>query len=117
MIHDQTNSSVCIVELTIPFETNQVESHNRKVEKYSELVTSIESKGYNVKFYAILVGSRGYITSDNIKHLISIFHNYKSKLSVSTIRSTICEIVLVASDVVYHSKHDPNWIDPSFVKF
>ena len=38
-------SSVTLIELTIPFEQNQLESHNRKVNKYGELVITIESKG------------------------------------------------------------------------
>ena len=72
VIFDPVKSFVTITELTIPFEQNQLEPHKRKVNKYSELATTIESNGHTLNVYAIGVGARGY--KDNIKCSESIFH-------------------------------------------
>ena len=74
VIFDPVKSPVTTTEQTTPFEQNQFESHNRKVDTYCELIITIESKGYAVNLYIIEVRSRGYITKGNIKHFKSIFY-------------------------------------------
>jgi len=117
VILNENQLSIIILELTVPYELNQLESHERKMTKYSELVTDLELKGYTVKFYAFEIGSRGHITGDNIKRLKNVFHVLKLKLPMYDIRSKLCKIALVTSYVIYHSKYYLNWTDPSYVTF
>ena len=58
---NEDDQEIIIVELTIPFEINIIDAHSRKVDKYSDTVQAIESNNFKVKFFAIEVGSRGYI--------------------------------------------------------
>ena len=104
-----------IIELTIPFEMNIDNAHQRKITKYQALVHDLEDKGYVVKFYAVEIGSRGFVSKDNFKRLKSIFHELKSKISIPDIRSQICKNVLTSSFVIYYSKYDLNWTDPALM--
>jgi hypothetical protein len=52
---------VCIIELTVCYESNVNDARQRKTMKYTELVQSIKSAGYRCDLYPIQVGSRGYI--------------------------------------------------------
>ena len=112
---NRSTSDIFIVELTVPFESVIKDAHKRKCLKYSELVSDIESSGYKAQLFCIEVGSRGYICKDNIKTFKSIFHTFDAKLPVSTLRFSLCKIVLVCSFIIYHSKYDANWSDPSYV--
>ena len=114
------NRSTCdivIIELTVPFESVIKDAHSRKVTKYSDLVGDLEIAGYKVTLFCIEIGSRGQIDKDNIKYIKSLFHHLNAKVSVQTIRATLCKIVLVCSFVIYYSKYDVNWSDPSYVEF
>ena len=56
---------VVVFELTVPFELNINNAHSRKSDKYSGLVSDIETAGYNCFLYVVEVGSRGYIDKQN----------------------------------------------------
>ena len=117
VIQDKSAKCLYILELTVCFEINQESAHERKEDKYRQLVNDIKSQGYKVGLYCVEVGSRGHITQDNIKRIRSLFHKLKIAVTQSKVRSVLGKISLVASYVIYHSKYDPNWSDPSYVKF
>ena len=54
---------VMIVELTVPWEANIEESHQRKSLKYEELRLACEMKGWKAECYAIEVGCRSFCWS------------------------------------------------------
>ena len=117
VIINRSTCDIVIIELTVPFESVIKEAHSRKTTKYSDLVGDLEIAGYKVKLFCIEIGSRGQIDKDNIKYMKSLFHHLHAKISVPTIRTTLCKIVLVCSFVIYYSKYDVNWSDPSYVEF
>ncbi len=117
VIRDHNAKHLYILELTVCFELNQEAAHERKEDKYRTLVSDIKGEGYKVFLYCVEIGSRGHITEDNIKRLRSLFHKLKMSITVSKLRSTLGKIAIVASYVIYHSKYDQNWSDPSYVKF
>ena len=49
-----------IAELTVPWEDRLGEAHELKAAKYAELVESVRSKGWQVNYYPIEVGARGF---------------------------------------------------------
>ena len=66
---------VCIIELTVCYESNVNDARQRKTMKYTELVQSIKSAGYRCDLYPIQVGSRGYIDIESflpIKNLLGL---------------------------------------------
>ena len=53
---DDTNKTVRIIKLTIPFDTLTHEAAERK-SKYAEVVTRAEDAGYNTKLITLEIGS------------------------------------------------------------
>ena len=53
------NHVVCLVELTICFETRYEETHGLKENKYADLVEKIRKAGHTPKLITLEVGSRG----------------------------------------------------------
>ncbi len=60
VIVNRINSNITILELSVPFETNISDTHNRKLNRYANLIADIESKNFKVNYYALEIGSRGY---------------------------------------------------------
>ncbi len=117
VIRDHNARHLYILELTVCFEINQEAAHERKEDKYRTLVSNIKVERYKFFLYCVEVGSPGHITEDNIKRLRSLFYTLKMFITVSNLCSTLGKIAIVASYVIYHSKYDQNWSDPSYVKF
>jgi hypothetical protein len=103
---------ICIIELTIPFETNIQNSHQKKVNKYASLVHDLSDKGLKVDFYAFEVGSRGFLSADNLGTLKSLLHLSKSSQSFKRVRNDLEKIVLCTSFSIYCSKAEPSWLEP-----
>ena len=108
---------IVIVELTVPHEIVIEDAHDRKSQKYDELVNDLEISGYKVQLFCLEVGSGGQICKNNIKYMKNLFRHLNVKMSVPTIRSSLCKIALVCSFIIYYSKYDVNWSDPSYVEF
>ncbi len=98
VIVNRINSTTCItiLELSVLFETNISDTHNRKLNRYANLIADIECKNFKVNYYALEIGSRGYILPENqnrLKHFIKGLHiNNK----YSHIKNNICKVALLA---------------------
>ncbi len=117
VIVNRINSTITILELYVPFETNISDTHNRKLNRYANLIANIESKDFKVNNYALEIGSRGYISPENqnrLKHFIKGLHISNK---YSHIKDNICKVAFLASFIIYHSKFEPQWICPSFISF
>ena len=117
VILNRNSKHIILFELSVPYELNIDATHQRKVDRYEQLVSDIREKGYKVKYYPTEIGSRAYISKNNNARLKSFLKDTTSGTKMNTIRSTICKIVLTSSFVIYHSKHEAEWINPSYVKF
>ena len=60
ILRNDKQHKLWIVELTVPYETNIMESHHRKSLKYEELRQACELKGWRAECFAIEVGCRGF---------------------------------------------------------
>ncbi len=109
------SKKVILFELSVPFELNIDSTHERKVERYRQLITDIEDNGYSVKYYPCEIGSRSFISKDNISRLKSFLRDTTTNIKFNLVKSQLCKTVLTASYVIYHSKHEPTWLDPSYV--
>ena len=59
-------------ELTVPWEENAEEAHERKKLKYDELVELCKNNGWKAKCAPIDVGSRGFVAMSLCKTLSDI---------------------------------------------
>ena len=66
-------SPICILELTICFETNLDAAHESKFNGYASLTSDLKTKGYKVNYFAVEIGSRGYVNTDNQSRLKLFF--------------------------------------------
>ncbi len=58
-------SDVTILELSVPFETNISDTHNRTLNRYAILIADIESKNFTVNYCALQICSKGWISPEN----------------------------------------------------
>ena len=81
VIVNNAKKLIHVVELTIPFERNIASAHNRKIERYSSLISDINSGEYNCVLSCIEIGSRGLIrpTRENKNRMSAIFKFTGSK--------------------------------------
>ncbi len=99
---------ITIIELSVPFESNIKIRHEFKCNKYAMLISDLKQTGRNVTFYAIEVGSRGFISNDNKDSLKHIFKSLSQK-SHKGLLHDISKMALVSSFVVFFSKYSKDW--------
>ncbi len=81
-----------MLELSAPFKINICDTHNRKLNRYDNLIADIESKNIKVNYYSLEHQNR-------LKHFISDINN-----KYSHIKDNICKVAILASFIIYHSK-------------
>ncbi len=114
---NRTDKIVFMFELSVPFELNIDATHQLKVDRYRQLISDIEDNGYRVKYFPVEIGSRAYIAKNNINRLKAFLKYTTNNVKFNSAKNEICKITLVASFVIFHSKHEEEWISPSYVKF
>ena len=97
VICDQTNGSLFIFELTVPFETNLDTRHREKSDKYAHFVTDVTNMNTSVICFEI--GSRGFISSRNHSSLFTLHKFVKPGLKLKTFKQNISALSLYSS---YH---------------
>ena len=107
---------VSIIELTVPFECNIDHAHKRKSEKYCCLVEDIRSAGYTVDFWTLEIGSRGYISKNNMLNLKNITKLLKCEQSASKLSVSLSKLAILGSYSVYNSRNEPTWNVNNYLK-
>ena len=98
------------IELSVPFETNIDGAHSRKTNKYSPIISDISEKNIKTKFLAIEIGSRGYISGENMKRLKELYkHVDPGKISFKDFKNNISKLSIVSSFVIFNARNDPTW--------
>ena len=112
IINKQTHS-ISILELTVPFETNIQRAHEYKCHKYTHLILDLQSQGFSVKYFAIEVGCRGLLTTNNSKRLQAFFSSVPGlKLPSKDFRQlkvSLHKIAITTSFMIYKSKYSKLW--------
>ena len=89
-----SDSSIHMVELTIPFETGIEDAAQRKLAKYAELVKRCRRNGFAATLTTIEVGSRGFIhvpSFNQLYQMVDASSKAKSELEREVIRRVIEE--------------------------
>ena len=95
VVYSTLTKSTIILELTVCFESNFSEAHQRKEKKYSELFEEVEANGYSTELITMEVGLRGFANYDSFKQLkyslgasSKEIHDLLLLLAQSTIKSS-----------------------------
>ncbi|XP_072042993.1 uncharacterized protein [Amphiura filiformis] len=80
-----------IGELTVPWEDNIDEAHERKLTKYSELRAECKDRGWKASCYPFEVGCRGFVVHSLQKWLRDLGANRRELKSVSRAASEAAE--------------------------
>ena len=67
VVWSQARKRVEIVELTVPWETRLEYEHERKAEKYAELVAEVREQNWKCELSCVEVGCRGFIGESMVK--------------------------------------------------
>ena len=118
VIIDRKSKNITLVELTVPFDTNVNQAHKRKLERYGNLMQDLMDSGYNASYIPVEIGSRGYISSENVERLKTVLNlNRRKDRNTKELNKTIKnikKISIVSSYVIFYSKFEKSWIDPNF---
>ncbi len=115
VLHNKLSKHVIILELSVPFERNIEDTHKRKVDRYQFLISDIRNLGYTVRYHAIEIGSRGHISTENSNRIKDFLHRLKCTAKLSCVKQSLSKISLVSSYVIFHSKTESGWNEPSYV--
>ena len=72
VMFSESTKHVTMWELTVPWEGNMEEAHERKLAKYQELVENCRFRGWRASCYPIEVGCRGFSGSSLCKSLTGL---------------------------------------------
>ena len=108
VIHNKQDNSIHLVELTVPFEANIQKAHDRKAQKYRDLVCDISDNGFTCDLTCFEVGSRGLITPENVRNIDKIFTLVKAKPSKS-FRKELSKLALLTSYTIWNARQEPAW--------
>ena len=89
-----SNQELRMLELTISFEPNMEEAHQRKQAKYQHIVEAATEAGYDTELFALEVGSRG-MTNDGelnaLKDSLEVTKKEMSLMTMALMRTAILE--------------------------
>ena len=73
----QQSMTLVTIELTVPWEENYEEAHERKSLKYADLVEDCKDKGWSLWLFPVEVGCRGFLQDNSINYGCSVhkLHN------------------------------------------
>ncbi|XP_072021768.1 uncharacterized protein [Amphiura filiformis] len=97
-----------LVELTVPFEQNISKAHERKTQKYTDLISDISGNGFTCNLTCIEIGSRGLVTPDTTKRISNIFSFVKAKPPRS-IKKDLSKLAILSSYTIWNARHEPTW--------
>ena len=83
---DDTVKRLCVVELTVPFETSFTGAAERKTIKYKHLIKRARGSGYTAKLITLEVGSRGMINLPGFTQLKDELKILKKDFSLLLVR-------------------------------
>ena len=109
MIWRESEKEIHLVELTVPHEDNIGSAHERKEERYEELIRECTEKGSTIHF-PVEVGCRGYVGISMRKWLKEAGLTEK-KLREFT--QEIQQVVEKAGHWIWIKRNDETWLEHS----
>ena len=91
IIWSESRKEVIIGELTVPWEDNIDDAHERKLTKYAELRSECRDRGWKASCYPFEVGCRGFVATSFKKWLRDLGFSRREMKSVSRTVSEAAE--------------------------
>ena len=113
VIVNEKDKKVDIFELTVPFEGNIKDRNLLKSNKYSHFATDI--KTYEATVTAFEVGSRGYLTNENVERLKRICSFCDKGTKPKQFLESISSLAITSSYFIYTARKQPTWSTPGFM--
>ena len=102
VILNRAIKSLTIIEVTIPFESNICQAHERKAEKYSGLIAGLEEKGFACRFHSFVIGARGIAAQGSCRSIRSICKS--SRMETKLFIRDLCHIVVKCSYLIFRER-------------
>ena len=114
VIVSETSEVIILFELTCPWDSNIVRSHNFKSEKYAPLVADL-SQTRVVSFFSIEVSARGQISKENRLRLKSfLFKCCADPRNISKpLLNVASKAALLSSYSIFCARSEPTWENPA----
>ncbi len=121
VVVNRAAKTISIFELTVPYESNINHSHEFKCHKYTPLIIDLQKTDYTIKYFAIEVGSRGFISSNNTNRLFAFIKSTScSKIKAKDFKdfkTSLCKIAITSSFIIYKAKFQPTWCETPLINF
>ena len=114
VLYEETGQ-IAIVELTIPFETNIEDAHNRKEERYRELVQDLQDNSYDVTFLAIEVGARGQVDRCNKLRFKRLLKLCNSPVRPRDFIHKVPEYAVLSSFTIFYARKERVWGEVAYL--
>ena len=112
-ICDKKNGTFNIFELTCPMEPNVQKRNREKNAKYSHFLTDITC--YTPTLTCFEIGSRGYVSPENLKRLEKIHSFCKPGIKLKKFNENVLALSLYSSYAIFVNRKEPQWISPGYI--
>ena len=106
---------ILLFELSVPFESNIQDAHDRKVMRYEELIRDLDDGGHEVIFNAVEIGQRGFIDKNNQARLKETLRICNCTRKPKEVIHAISKISLLSSFIIFNSRREQSWSDPKLL--
>ena len=106
LIFSKSTRCVVLIKLTSPCEENFEDRHKMKIANYMSLCEEIRSNKWNVDFFAVEVGARGYCAESMRCCLYKL--GFSNKLCRTTLKS-LSSCALKCSFYIWLSRNNKTW--------
>ena len=107
VVYSRALKTFILIELTVPHEDNIQEQHEYKIAKYESLRKLLSEMGFSIRFYAVEMGSRGFLANSMYTLLRQL--NLKPKALNKAVKN-IRTITENASCWIWQRRNDLKWI-------
>ena len=98
-------------------ESNFEAADSRKRERYLNLKSDIEDRGFKCFLFPLEVGSRGHISKKNKRILTAdIPMTHKIRLHNASVLKDLSKISLLCSYSIFHAYSQPSWSEPPLLE-
>ena len=113
VIVNDTDKTVNVFELTVPFEGNIKKRNTDKSNKYSHFTKDITT--HKATITAFEVGSRGYLTTENEQRLRKLCTFCEKGTKPKEFLENISKLAITGSYLIYTARKQPTWSSPGFM--
>lgn len=117
VVLSRSTKTIALLELTCPLDRNLHKAHSYKVDKYTDLESDLEAKGWKVHLVPFEVSSRGQILKHTQTHIFNTLKVFNIKFRThQKLTKNLSKISLLCTFAVFHAFQTKEWIDPPFLK-